>query len=461
MTKLFKNIKFRLLSGLFIFLFIVFYGFGYFIIDTFKRHHNQSIESSLIPAVKDLKHEFHTYFEDAHIFEEIKYEFDIDILYAQVVILENNQSTLLLKSHDLKNFELFHTNIPSENLSKNNIFFSIQTIPKLTPKKIKVATIILEQIEDKTILLQCAVPFTQEIPYLENMKLFLWVSLCVILCVILVAVYFVLSRSLAQTKNVVDVVKNITIDGNPYQIAPTHISKEIDELIETFNTLIDNLQISYKKVKDFGQNASHELKTPLTIMRGEIEVGLRKERSCDQYKEILHSTLLELDHLQEVIEKILFLGANADSDIIKSFETVYIDEIIEEVVREKRAFAKTKEISIQLKEIEPTTKSGNPSLLKIVCSNLLDNAIKYSPKNSVVNISLKNNALIIEDFGCGIPSEALLKVFDRFYRVDTVRSNKSGSGLGLSIVKNILNIHRFDITIESIEGSYTKVKIII
>lgn len=459
MTKLFKNIKFRLLAGLFIFLFLIFYGFGYFIIHTFKQNYNQSIENTLTTAIKDLKHEFNTYFEDANAFEEIKHEFDIDLLYAQILLLEKDKTTLLLKSKDLQGFTLQHDTIPTSSLSMTNIFFSTQHIPNLTPKKLKVATIILEQAKGKIVILQCAIPFTQKIPFLENMKVFLWVSLVILLFVILIAVYFVVSKSLAQTKNVVDVVKNIKIDGEPHLIEPTNISKEIDELIETFNTLIDNLQISYKKVKDFGQNASHELKTPLTIIRGEIEVGLRKERTNEEYKTILESTMHELLYLQEVIEKILFLSANTNSDIAKTFEEVYIDEIVSETIEEKKAFAKTKNITLHLQNLEPTTKMGNLGLLKIVCHNLLDNAIKYSYEDSAINISLQNDKLIIEDFGCGIPRNELSNIFDRFYRVDKVRNHKSGSGLGLSIVKNILELHNFSIIIESIEEQYTKVTI--
>jgi signal transduction histidine kinase len=457
--KLFKNIKFRLLAGLFIFLFIIFYGFGFFIIYTFKQHYNQSIESTLLPAVKDLKHEFHTYFEDAHIFEEIKYEFDIDLLYAQIILIENHKSTLLLKSNDLKEFSLSYNNIPIGNLSTTHIVFSTQMIPQLTPKKIKVATIILEQVGDKIVIMQCAIPFKEKIPFLENMKIFLWISLLVLLLIILVTVYYLLSKSLSQTKNVVNVVKNIKIDGEPHLIQPTNIAKEIDELIETFNTLINNLQISYKKVKDFGQNASHELKTPLTIIRGEIEVGLRKERSNEEYKTILKSIMQELIYLQEVIEKILFLSSNSNSDITKTFEEVYIDEIVIDTIEEKRAFAKMKHITLNLQNLEPTTKMGNLGLLKIVCHNLLDNAIKYSYENSHINISLQNDKLLIEDFGCGIPQNELSKIFDRFYRVDKVRNHKSGSGLGLSIVKNILELHDFPISIESIEEKHTKVTI--
>lgn len=459
MMKLFKNIKFRLLSGLFIFLFIIFYGFGYFVIHTLKQNYNQSIENSLITAVKDLKHEFNTYFEDAHAFEEIKHEFDIDLLYGQILLLEKTKTTILLKSKDLKEFILPYKDIPKGSLSTSNIFFSTQNIPELTPKKIKVATIILEQAQDKMVILQCAIPFTQKIPFLENMKVFLWVSLVVLLFIILIAVYFVLSHSLAQTKNVVDVVKNMKIDGEPHLIQPTNIAKEIDELIETFNTLVDNLQSSYKKVKDFGQNASHELKTPLTIIRGEIEVGLRKERTNEEYKAILESAMHELIYLQEIIEKILFLSSNTNNDIIKSFEEVYLDEVISDVIEEKKTFAKTKNITLNLQILEPTTKMGNLGLLKIICHNLLENAIKYSHEDSHIDICLQHDKLIIEDFGCGIPQNELSKIFDRFYRVDKVRNHKSGSGLGLSIVKSILELHNFSIHIESVEEKSTKVTI--
>lgn len=458
--KLFKNIKFRLLLGLFAFLFIVFYFFGYLFVSSLKQIYIQSIENSLTTATKDLQHEFKLSLKNIHEFEDVKREFDMSVLYAQVVIIRGKEVVIFAKSEDLKGYQLEFNTINLHHLKKDSILFTTQSIKQLSPKNLKVATTLLERTPETTILLQCAIPFNTYNPYIKQMQTFIIVGLVSLLGIILLTSYFIISKSLLETKLVIDEVKNITIDGNSHPIKPTRIAKEIDELIETFNMLIDDLQNSYKKVKGFGQNASHELKTPLTIIRGEIEVGLRKERSNDEYKEILNSIFSEVQLLQETIEKILFLSNNSDSDIRKTFEEVYIDEIVSETIDEKSPLAKTKNISLKIVDLEPLSKLGNHSLLKIAISNLLDNAIKYSPSGSKINISLQGDILMIEDFGCGIAKDEIEKVFDRFYRVDKVRNHTKGNGLGLSIVKTILDIHHFTITLESVENQYTKVKII-
>ncbi len=102
---------------------------------------------------------------------------------------------------------------------------------------------------------------------------------------------------------------------------------------------------------------------------------------------------------------------------------------------------------------------GNAAFLKIAISNLLENAIKYSHTDTKIEVSLTKDRLVIKDFGLGIPQNEIEHVFDRFYRVDKVRSNASGSGLGLSIIKTILDIHNFKISIQSVENQYTAVTI--
>jgi len=458
--KLFKNLKFQLLVGLFLFLFTIFYGFGYFLIDAFKQSYNQSIEDSLTTVTKDLRHEFNTYLNNASEFEYIKHEFDVDILYGQIVVFDKHKTAkIVLKSNDLKSSSLDFNNINIENLKPHEIIFTDENIQLLTTKKIKVATTLIELKDGSRTVLQCGIPYNKHTPFLQNLKLLLWIGLLSLLGIILVAVYFIISKSLIATKVVVDEVKNIKLDGKAHSIPQTGIAKEIDELISTFNKLIDDLQNNYNKVKDFGQNASHELKTPLTIIRGEIEVGLRKDRTSKEYKEILSSTLGELNYLEDTIEKILFLSSNSDSYIVEHFEEIYIDEILDESIKEKKAFANQKNIDLVVLDLEPITKYGNQTLLKIAINNILENAIKYSNENSKINISLTKNSLLVEDFGCGIPKEDIEKIFDRFYRVDKTRSKRDGSGLGLSIVKTIFDLHSFTINIKSVEDEFTKVMV--
>lgn len=443
--------------GLSIFLFIIFCIFGYLLISSLTSAYSQLNDAILSTAIKELRHDFNIDINNTHEFEDIKHEFDIDILYSQIVVLSNNSQKIISKSKDLKNSKLYLDSTNIEELNANKIYFSLQTDTNLTFKQIKVATIVLEQNKNETIILQCGIPFSKYNPYIKNIELTLLIGLPLLLSIILSVVYWIISKSLGQTKIILDEVKNIKIDGSKTDIKKTGIANEIDDLIETFNILIDNLQSSYKKGKEFGQNASHELKTPLTVIKGEIEVGLRRTRTIQEYQDIMYIIQSELFSLQDTIEKILFLSNNDEIEIKKSFTDIYIDEVLMEVIDEKTSFAKTKNISIKLLQLEPQTILGNHTLLKVAISNLIDNAIKYSHPNSDINICLLYNSLIIEDFGVGIASNEINKIFDRFYRVDKVRGNSSGSGLGLSIVKTILYIHNFNVTISSIEHKNTKV----
>lgn len=455
---IFKNIKFRLLAVLFIFLFIIFYAFGYLLASSLKKSYNDINNATLSTITKDLQHELLTEKYDIDKFEIIKKEFGINIFYAQILILDDENVTIQLKSKDLK-----ESTIPfkkNELLEFSDDTVSLRKASLDNIKDINIATILLKKDNDNKVFLQCAIPFEKHNPYVHEVENILWFWLLFLLFVVLIIVYFMISKSLSATKLVVDEVNQIKIDGHFHKLNTTGISSEIDELIKTFNLLIYNLQNSYKKVKDFGQNASHELKTPLTIIRGEIEVGLRKERTNDEYKDILKSTLSEVELLQEIIEKILFLSSNANEDIIKNFEEIYVDEIFSEAIKEKTQLVFAKNIRLNIVSLEPLTKLGNPTLLKIAITNLLDNAIKYSKENQSINLTLDNNSLIIEDFGCGIPTNEIEKVFDRFYRVQKIKNYSKGNGLGLAIVKTILDIHQFTIKVESVEDSYTKVTII-
>lgn len=458
MKKIFKNIRFKLLFWLGIFLAAIFGIFGFVLINSLQEAYYRSIESTLTMVVKDLAYEY----DDKHFkhgINEVKKEFNLETLYVQIVKISNSTKAISEKSYDLKNYELDYKNIDINTLKKDDIYFSIQQNSDLTNDAIKVAIVMLD-VNNSDIILQCAMPYDAYSVHIKNSILMLLIGLPFLLIIILIATNIIISKSLMQTKIVLNEVKNIEVDHFSFKIQKTHVAKEIDELIETFNDLIRKIQQSYKRVREFGHNASHELKTPLTIIKGEVDVGLRKERSVDEYKNILKIVQSEALHLQDTIEKILFLS-NTDENIIKdNFTTISLDAIVSEVVEEKQLLAKNKNISIKLLGLENVHILGNAVFLKIAISNLLENAIKYSHNDTKVEVSLTKDALFIKDFGLGIPKNEIEHIFDRFYRVDKVRSNASGSGLGLSITKTILDIHNFKISIQSIENQFTIVTII-
>ncbi|MGE4510028.1 MAG: sensor histidine kinase [Sulfurimonadaceae bacterium] len=448
MRALFQNLPLRLLSGLFLFLSIVFSLFYLLIISILNTHYNKELEMLLQTTLKDISYEYAHMPKKNYDFNHIKEEFDIPTLYIQIFTLDAGKPRFLFRSNDLGTHNLSFVPKKLPHLTKESIFFEKQEYKELSNNPIEVGYTLL----DEGVYLMCAIPYERKNPQIEYAKETLFAGLSVLLLTLLLLFYAIIKHSLAQTKKVLEEVRTIHIDSHMPKIRKTHIASEIDELIETFNTLLAQLQNSYIKIKEFGQNASHELKTPLTILRGEIEVGLRKERSTQEYQTILKSSLAEIERLQDIIEKILFLSTNAQSDIKSRFEPCYVEEILEEVIEQKKALALPKAITLRLLQNTPLTVEGNPLLLNLALSNLLENAIKYSSEGTTIEISLSESELRIQDHGIGIKEEHLGKIFDRFYRIE---KNQKGSGLGLSIVKNILELHAIDISIESHLGEGT------
>lgn len=452
-----KNIRFKLLFFIGLFLIVIFSIFVVLLTNSLKKSHEQYIEITLSMATKDLEYELLN--KEKNNINDLKEEFDIETLYIQIIKISGDTKVILEKSYDLQDYELDYKNIDVKSLQDAKIHFSKQKNANLTNAKIKIATVMVKLDKHEPLVLQFGMPYDRYPLFIKNIIFILSVGLPILLIIILMAINIVISKSLLQINIVLDEVKGIKTDNFSIKIPKTYVAKEIDALIETFNALLEKIYISYKKIREFGQNASHELKTPLTIIKGEVEVGLRRDRSADEYKKILKIVQSEVNYLQDVIEKILFLSNNDENIIKDNFEDVAVDDIVNEILEEYKTFASSKEIRF-VKNISRTTVLANALFLKIAIGNLVQNAIKYSKENSVIEIVLNENIFSIKDFGIGIAKSDLENIFDRFYRVDKVRSNWGGSGLGLSIVKTIIDIHGFSIVVDSVEGEFTTFSIL-
>jgi len=290
---------------------------------------------------------------------------------------------------------------------------------------------------------------------MEELEHILFISIPLIGLLFVFAGWFIVNNVLKRVSNVINEVNLIDIDDLDKRLTLNNSNDEMEELIITFNTLLERLDRSVSQIKRFSNDVSHELKTPLTVIRGELEVGLRKERTNVEYKEILKSSLEENIQLQELINSLLFLSNSDEKEIQKKFKDIEVDELIMDILSEYKYLTKEKNISIEFESFEHVIAQGDYQLLKILIRNIIQNSIKYSLNDSKIIISLKNKDLLISDFGIGIPKEDLLYIFDRFYRVDKARV-RGGYGLGLSIVKNIAKIHNYTIHIESELERFTK-----
>ena len=454
--KIFDNLKNRLLFSLFTITAFIFSIFGYLFFIEVQKNYEKSTENLLTTVIKDLRYEYIFEINNAFEFEDVKNEFEIDELFVQIVKSQNGTYSILSKSKDLKNLQLPVANIDVKNLKYRKIYFSNERIGDFN---IKMANSLIFHDKDSNIILQCAVK-KEGTTVLQTFKQNLVVSFLILVILILAIVNYIISKTLNQTRQVSQEVKSIKIDGNLHSINKTKIAPQIDEMIETFNFLINELQTSFQKMQEFGHNASHELKTPLTIIKNEVDVGMLNNISDEEYRQILQNISIEIDNLNEIINALLFLSSSQKGHINEKFEPIYIDELLEEVLDKNRSLAETKNIKYTILSFEPVTQSGDAELLKIALSNIVENAIKYSNQNSYIEIELSKQFVCIRDFGIGMDANEITKIFDKFYRIKPNQHTAKGFGLGLAIAKNILQLHNFEIKITSELNKGTEFKIL-
>ncbi|MBL8206793.1 MAG: heavy metal sensor histidine kinase [Blastocatellia bacterium] len=239
---------------------------------------------------------------------------------------------------------------------------------------------------------------------------------------------------------------------------------ELGRLAATFNRMIARLQAAFERQRQFTADASHELRTPLAVMRGDIEIALRRERKPEEYRSVLTSNLEEIIRLSRLVEDLLMLArADAGQSVLQR-EPMDLDEICAQMVEYLTPLAEEKDQQLiyQTPATPPLQINADAQRIKQMLLNLLDNALKYTPAHGTITLSLMSEeheaVLTIADTGRGIPEEDLPHIFDRFFRHSRSTSDKTvqGFGLGLSIVRWIVHSHGGKISVESTSEKGTK-----
>ena len=274
------------------------------------------------------------------------------------------------------------------------------------------------------------------------------------------------NKILKPIQNISTVAKDISIHNFQDKIPLTQSEDEIQDLIDTFNTMVNRLKDGVEKLDRFNSDVSHELKTPLTVINGKIELALKKDRDTEYYKETMEVIRSESYKIQKIVEELLQLSKYSKESIAQSFTSCDLNAILLESVEQYLPKAQAKNIDLEIIRFEKATREANPALINAIFYNLIDNAIKYTPSGKKILVSLweeKNRVhFLIEDEGMGIAQENLSKLTDRFYRVDESRNKETeGFGLGLSIVKNSIELHNGELHITSKLDIGTTVEVIL
>jgi two-component system, OmpR family, sensor kinase len=233
---------------------------------------------------------------------------------------------------------------------------------------------------------------------------------------------------------------------------------EIGRLAATFNQMISRLEQAFERERHFTADASHELKTPLAVLRGDIEVALRRQRTPEEYQRVLNSSLEEIARLTKLTEDLLTLARSDADESALEHEQVQLDQLAAEACAYIAPLADSAGVALTYDApSSAVVVEGDQKRLTQLLVNLLDNAIKYTPRGGSARLALavKDSSAVIKvsDTGRGIPAEARPHIFERFYRQTDPRDSRvTGFGLGLAISKWIADAHGGSIEVDSREG---------
>ena len=278
--------------------------------------------------------------------------------------------------------------------------------------------------------------------------------------------YLLARYSLRQVDVITLSAQEITAHNLSKRLPMPAVNDEIARLTATLNEMIARLEASFAQIKQFTSDASHEMRTPLAILMGEMELVLRRPRTESEYIETITSSLEEVVRLSQVVNNLLEISRAESGQATMKFDLVNISKIAEDVCEDLEIIANEKHIVLTRDIQEFVTLRGDSIRLHQVLLNVIDNAIKYTLPNGTVhiNVAMKNMEAVVEvsDSGIGIHEEDIPKLFDRFFRVDKARSQDvQGNGLGLSIVRWIVEAHHGTITVHSTVGKGTTFTIIL
>ncbi len=313
-------------------------------------------------------------------------------------------------------------------------------------------------VHGNTNAVQVAANTTNFMLILERLKWLLLISTPLAIALALAGGYWLSSRALAPVRQVTETAQSIGAEELSRRIEVPQTGDEMQFLAGTLNAMLARIESSFKRVVQFTADASHELRTPVAIMRTTAEIALRQKRDEEAYRKALQEVLEEAEHTSSLVDDLLTL-ARADSATQQlAFESTNLAEVVEMAFAKVKFLAAEKAVAVSLQIARRDLwMEGNKEALLRLFLVLFDNAVKYTQAGGRVSAGLElaggRAVFRIQDSGTGIAPEDLPHIFERFYRADKTRTRKQGGfGLGLAIAKWIAEAHDAEIGVESSVG---------
>jgi two-component system, OmpR family, heavy metal sensor histidine kinase CusS len=317
----------------------------------------------------------------------------------------------------------------------------------------------------QTFRVRAAIPTEPFDQALDRFRIILQVTLPFLVILASLTGYWLSGRALAPVGEIIKTARGIGVQNLSARLAVPPANDELRRLSNTLNDMLGRIESAVNRIKQFTADASHDLRTPVALIRASAELALRRSRTEDEYRESLSHILASAEETTHLIENLLVL-ARADAGAADlHFESVELVSQLEKLAEEAGILTAAKGI-LFTKELptHPVQISADPAAIGRLFLLILDNAVRYTPAGGRIELVLSNGAgnarIEIRDTGIGIDSKDLPHVFERFYRADQARSRESGgSGLGLAIALWIVEMHGGSIDAQSTLGSGTTFRI--
>jgi len=314
--------------------------------------------------------------------------------------------------------------------------------------------------------LELAMDLTQEQEILARQRVWVWAVLAAALLVSPGVGFAIARRVTRPLRDVAETAKHISSSTLSDRIGAEGYPSEVRVLADAFNAMLERLEQSFARLSRFSADIAHELRSPVNNIRGETEVALKRARTPAQYEEALGSCLEESVRLSELIESLLFLArSESPGDHLKRTDED-IANILSDLREYYEASAAESGVAVKISAPEGLIGSVDRPLIQRALGNLVSNALAHSSPGDRISLNAAGQdgriRIEVRDTGSGIPTEALPRVFDRFYRADPARSrNSGGTGLGLAIVQQIVFLHGGCVEISSEPNLGTSVTLVL
>jgi heavy metal sensor kinase len=321
------------------------------------------------------------------------------------------------------------------------------------------------EINGHTYTVEMGVHADDVVETLHLFRFYLWMFAPVLLLVAAGGGYWLSRRALSPVDSLARTAREISGTNLNRRLQKLDTGDELQRLSDTLNEMLDRIESAFLRITQFTADASHELRTPVSLIRTEAELALRRSRGEAEYKESLRHILLEAERTTALLEQLLSLARTDSGREALHLQPVDLRQTLRTVVDGWQQVATIRNLQFSSSLDAPESSvMGDETLLRRLADILLDNAFKYTPSPGSVRLSLEQSAnsavITVRDSGVGIAEEEQSKIFERFYRVDKARSRaQGGAGLGLAIAQWIVTQHRGSIRVESQPGSGTTFRV--